>query len=348
MKKFDYSFLKKMMVPVTFVQISQMIYSLKMFSEEKKRDYPNLFTSLEKIAIIQSVKSSNAIEGIVSTDKRIEEIVNKSSAPLNHSEMEIAGYRDALDIIHKNHDNMIINEDTILNLHKILLSQTNLNYGGAYKENDNVIRETYSDGTTRVRFTPVSAQDTNEAMKNLILAYQDARDDSGVDQLLLIPCFILDFLCIHPFRDGNGRMSRLLTLLLLYKTNFDISKYISFEEQINKMKSKYYEDLKKSSIGWHENQNDYIPFMENFLYTLYLCYKELDKRFLTLSTKKTSKKQRIEQIVLSAFIPISKKEIQDLLPDVSITTIEAVLSQMLKDGAIYKIGTTKNCKYIKK
>lgn len=131
-------------------------------------------------------------------------------------------------------------------------------------------------------------------MTQLILAYQEARDDSGIDQLLLVPCFILDFLCIHPFRDGNGRMSRLLTLLLLYKADFDISKYVSFEEQINKMKDKYYEELKKSSEGWHENKNDYIPFIEGFLYTLYLCYKELDKRFLTLSSKKVSKKRKSE------------------------------------------------------
>lgn len=137
-------------------------------------------------------------------------------------------------------------------------------------------------------------KDTKEAMTQLILAYQEARDDSGIDKLLLIPCFILDFLCIHPFRDGNGRMSRLLTLLLLYKADFDISKYVSFEEQINKMKDKYYEDFKKSSEERHENKNDYIPFIEDFLYSLHLCYKELDKRFLALSSKKVSKKRKSE------------------------------------------------------
>ncbi len=348
MRKFDYSFLKNMMVPITFVQMAQTIYSLKTVSEEKKAAYPGLFASLQKIAVVQSVKNSNAIEGIVSTDKRIEEIVNKSSAPLNHSEMEIAGYRDALSLIHDSHDSMKMDESTILNLHKILLSQTNLSYGGIYKTEDNVIRETYSDGTSRIRFAPTPANETKEAMEQLILAYQDAKDDAGIDQLLLIPCFILDFLCIHPFRDGNGRMSRLLTLLLLYKANFDISRYISFEEQINKIKGVYYEDLKKSSEGWHENHNDYIPFMRNFLYALFMCYRELDKRFLTLSSAKVSKKQRVEQAVLMAFIPISKKELEDLLPDVGIGTIEAVLSQMLKDGKIVKIGTTRNCRYLKK
>jgi len=164
---------------------------------------------------------------------------------------------------------------------------------------------------------------------------------------LLIPCFILDFLCIHPFRDGNGRISRLLTLLLLYKANFDIAMYTSFEEQINNMKESYYESLRLSSIGWHENTNDYIPFMKNFIFTLYLCYKELDKRFLTLGTKKVSKKHRIEQTVLTSIIPISKKEIMNILPDVSVTTIEEVLSSMIKNGSIKRIGTTRNSRYLK-
>ena len=184
-------------------------------------------------------------------------------------------------------------------------------------------------------------------MKQLYLAYTDARDDSEIDQLLLIPCVILDFLCIHPFRDGNGRMSRLISLLLLYKNGFDISRYISFEEQINAKKGSYYEALKQSSAGWHENANDYIPFIENFLFTLYLCYKELDKRFLTLGTKKTSKKKRVEGAVMNAFLPISKKELQDLMPDISATTIEQVLGSMIKDGVIRKIGSTRNAKYIK-
>ena len=139
----------------------------------------------------------------------------------------------------------------------------------------------------------------------------------------------------------------MLTLFLLYKSGFDISKYISFEEQINKMKGNYYEALKRSSIGWHDNQNDYIPFIENFLYTLYLCYKELDKRFLTLGTKKVSKKKRVESAIMNSFLPISKKELQALLPDISLTTIEAVLASMLNDGKIKKIGSTKSAKYIK-
>lgn len=347
MRRFDYSFLRNIKVPVNFMTFTNAIYTIKNLEEEKKNIYPDIFTALQKIAIVQSVKGSNEIEGIVTTDKRIEEIVNQSSAPLNHNEQEILGYKNALNLIHSDSDKMSLNEDLILNLHKILLEKIEVSYGGSYKTEDNIIRESYKDGTSFVRWVLVSSQDTPKAMKELILAYMEARDDSLIDGLLLIPCVILDFLCIHPFRDGNGRISRLLTLFLLYKSGFDISKYISFEEQINKMKGNYYEALKRSSIGWHDNQNDYIPFIENFLYTLYLCYKELDKRFLTLGTKKVSKKKRVESAIMNSFLPISKKELQALLPDISLTTIEAVLASMLNDGKIKKIGSTKSAKYIK-
>ena len=347
MRRFDYSFLRNIKVPVNFMTFTNAIYTLKNLEEEKKNIYPDIFTALQKIAIVQSVKGSNEIEGIVTTDKRIEEIVNQSSAPLNHNEQEITGYKNALNLIHSDSDKMSLNEDLILNLHKILLEKIEVSYGGSYKTEDNIIRESYKDGTSFVRWVSVSSQDTPKAMKELILAYMEARDYSLIDGLLLIPCVILDFLCIHPFRDGNGRISRLLTLFLLYKSGFDISKYISFEEQINKMKGNYYEALKRSSIGWHDNQNDYIPFIENFLYTLYLCYKELDKRFLTLGTKKVSKKKRVESAIMNSFLPISKKELQALLPDISLTTIEAVLASMLNDGKIKKIGSTKSAKYIK-
>ena len=348
MKIYDYSFLKDMRVPTKFLSMTSAIYSLKAMEDDKKKDYPDIFTNLQKIAIVQSVKGSNAIEGIVTTDKRIEEIVNQNSNPLNHTEKEILGYKDALFLVHTNYSEISLSVDAIKNLHRIMLEHTELTHRGDFKKEDNVIRERFSDGSTRIRFVPVKASDTEKAMEELIYAYMDARDDSEINQLLLIPCVILDFLCIHPFQDGNGRMSRLLSLFLMYKNGFDVSKYISFEEQINLSKGSYYEAIRQSSIDWHENKNDYIPFMENFLFTLYLCYKELDKRFLTLKSGKVSKAKRIEEIVLSAFIPISKKEIQDLLPDISVSTIERVLSEMLKDGKISKIGATNSAKYIKK
>ncbi len=348
MRKYDYSFLERGKIPGALINVLTGIYSMKSDNDARKEKYNAVFTELEKIAIVQSVKGSNAIEGILTTDERINEIVNRSSAPLNHNEEEIAGYRDALNLIHNNYQNLNISEANLLSLHEMMLRVAKPNVAGKYKEHDNVIMEVKADGTRCVRFTPVLVSETKVSMEQLILAYIDARDNSNINQLLLIPCVVLDFLCIHPFSDGNGRMSRLLTLLLLYKAGFDAGKYISFEEQINNTKGYYYEALRKSSVDWHENQNDYFFFVENFLVTLFSCYKELDKRFATVNSKKINKTSRIEATVLNSLLPISKKEIADILPDVSVTTIEAVLGKMLKEEMIVKIGEGKNTKYLRK
>ena len=184
-------------------------------------------------------------------------------------------------------------------------------------------------------------------MEQLELAYLEASTDDRINQLLLIPCVILDFLCIHPFRDGNGRISRLLSLLLLYKNDYDVGKYVSFEEQINIRKTYYYEALQLSSDSWHTNENSYFPFIENFLSTLYMCYKELDKRFAVVHGKKITKKARIEATVLNSLTPLSKAEICKILPDVSPTTVEAVLGAMVKEGEIRRIGAGRASRYIK-
>ena len=348
MRKYDYTFLEQDKIPGNLINVLTCIYTMKVSNDNRKDKFDTVFTELEKIAIVQSVKGSNAIEGIITTDQRINEIVNRSSAPLNHNEEEIAGYRDALNLIHNNYQNLNFSEANILSLHEMMLHIAKPNVAGKYKENDNVIMEVKSDGTRSIRFSPVSASETKESMNQLVLAYIDARDNSNINQLLLIPCVILDFLCIHPFSDGNGRMSRLLTLLLLYKAGFDAGRYISFEEQINKTKGYYYESLRKSSINWHENKNDYFFFVENFLITLFKCYKELDKRFATVNSKKINKTSRIEATILNSVLPISKKEIAAILPDVSITTIETVLGKMLKEEKIIKIGEGVNTKYIRK
>jgi Fic family protein len=348
MKKFDYSFLDNGLLPANLINITGTIYSLKTGANIRKDEYERIFTELEKIAVVQSVKSSNAIEGIITSDERIEEIVNQNSKPLNHNENEIAGYRDSLNEIHLHYEDIELNENTILRLHEIMMSYTGAEDAGKYKINENYIVEEGKDGNRKMRFKPLSAKETPKAMEQLILAYQDASNNSNINQLLLIPCFILDFLCIHPFRDGNGRMSRLLTLLLLYKNGFDVGKYISFEEQINNNKGYYYETLKQSYVDWIENKHSYIPFMENFLSTLYICYKELDKRFSIVNSNKITKKARIEATVLNNLTPISKAEICKILPDVSATTVEAVLGTMVKEGIVQIIGSGRNTKYMKK
>ena len=347
MRKFDYSFLDNGLLPAKLVNLTANISSLKTMASVRKEEHLKVFTELESIAKVQSIKSSNEIEGIVTSDERINEIVNQNSTPLNHNEAEIAGYRDALNIIHTGYENIDFRQNDILRLHETMMSLTGYEFGGKYKTDDNVILEVDSNGNRRVRFRPTPASETNEAMEQLELAYMAARSDSNINQLLLIPCVILDFLCIHPFRDGNSRMSRLLSLLLLYKNGYDAGKFVSFEEQINKYKAYYYEALRKSSVGWDTNDNSYFPFIENFLSTLYMCYKELDKRFAVVNGNKITKTARIEATVLNSLTPISKNEICQLLPDVSPTTVEAVLSSMVKNGTIKKIGNSRATRYIR-
>lgn len=347
MRRFDYSFLSNGMLPADLIGLTAAIGELKVEANHRKNDNPNIFTRLESIAKIQSVKGSNEIEGIMTTDKRIKEIVNGNSAPLNHDEEEIAGYRDALSLIHTAHDTLQLRENDLLRLHAILLQYTGNRYGGRYKLDDNVIMETDKFGNRRVRFEPVSAEETPHCMEQMLLAYMEAKRDSKINSLLLIPCVIVDFLCIHPFDDGNGRMSRLLSLLLLYKNGYDAGKYISFEEQINKKKGMYYEALRQSSIGWHENKNDYMPFVRNFITTLLMCYKELDQRFAVIKGKKVNKQNRVEAVILDSLLPISKSEISNILPDVSVATIEKVLTELLSQNKIIKIGTYKNAKYLR-
>lgn len=346
MRKYDYSFLKKD-IPGNIVGLTDVITDLKSKEEFRKLQYEETFESLRKKAIIESVKGSNAIEGIVTTDTRIRDIV-EGATPLTHDELEISGYKDALNYIHTEYKNLDIDEDTICMFHEMIEGHTNTDNAGKYKGNNNFIMEYNADGSRRIRFKPVSAKDTPSSMEQMVLAFYEARQDSEISPLLLIPCFIVDFLCIHPFTDGNGRVSRLLTVLLLYSFGYDIVRYISFEGQVNKYKDNYYTALEQASISWHEGANDYVPFIINFLQILYRCFKDLDESFMEVSLKKAKKSERIESILLSAIVPISKQDIADKLPDVSIKTIELVLGKMVKENKIVKIGTYKDARYMRK
>ena len=256
-RKFDYSFLSNGLLPAKLINLTSGIASLKTMAGVRKEEYAKVFTELEAAAKVQSVKSSNAIEGIVTSDERIAAIVNRDSAPQNHTEGKIAGYRDALNAVHLYHDTLDLKQSDILRLHETMMQIAGYEYGGQYKTGDNYIYiiEEDKNGNRKVRFKSTPAHEVEEAMEQLELAYMEARNDANINQLLLIPCVVLDFLCIHPFRDGNGRMSRLLSLLLLDKNGYDAGKYVSFEEQINSYKAYYYEALRESSVGWHENRN---------------------------------------------------------------------------------------------
>ena len=345
MHKFDYSFLKKN-IPSNIVNLTNVITDLKSKEDFRKLQYSDTFKKMQRKAIIESVKGSNAIEGIVTSDTRIKDIVD-GDIPLTHDELEISGYKDALNLIFNNYQNLNIDENLICTFHRMIVGSTNPMEAGKYKQNDNYIMEYDSSGKRIIRFRPVRFKDTKEAMEQLILAFMDARQDYEISPLLLIPCFVIDFLCIHPFSDGNGRVSRLLTVLLLYSFGYDIVRYISFEGQVNKYKESYYISLERSSLSWYEGTSDYIPFIINFLQILYRCYKDLDESFVEISLKKASKSKRVENVLLNAIVPISKQDVIEKLPDVSIKTIELVLNKMIKEDKIKKIGSYKDARYLK-
>lgn len=344
---FDYSMLKDELLPAQLVNLTANVSALSSLSGARREANQAAFREMEVLAKIESVKASNAIEGIVTTDERIRDLVKGGSAPLNHTEAEIAGYRDVLNEIHQNPNVHDFCERDIRAFHAQMLRLADPLADGAYKTDDNVIAERMPDGRRVVRFRPLPAAETPEAMRQLVLAYAESRDDVAINKLLLIPCVILDFLCIHPFKDGNGRLSRLLTLLLLYRNGFDAGKYVSLEGVLNAHKAEYYEALKESSVGWAENETRYFPFMVNFLTTLYSCYSELDRRFASVNAKKVSKKRRITATVLNSFTPMSKADVCAVLPDVSPTTVEAVLGEMVRSGRVRKIGAGRGTRYLK-
>ena len=301
--------------------------------------------TLLKVAKIQSTSSSNKIEGIYTTDKRIEKIVNQKLEPKNRNEEEIAGYRDVLTLIHENYNFIDINQNTILQLHRDLYKYTGYSYGGKFKNSQNYIEEENEKGEKKIRFTPLSPVETPIAIEELCKNYNELVNNEMCDLLVLIPIFILDFVSIHPFNDGNGRMSRLLTLLLLYKANYMVGKYISIEKIIEETKESYYDTLEKSSVSWHNNENDYSYFVEYYLGIILNAYKEFDSRINIVENKKITAYDRIIGIFKDNIIPIDKAFIINKCPDLSETTIERTLNKLLKEDKIVKISGGRYTKY---
>ena len=301
--------------------------------------------TLLKVAKIQSTSSSNKIEGIYTSDKRINELVNKKLEPKNRNEEEIAGYRDVLSLIHENYNYIDITLNTILQLHRDLYKYTGYSYGGKFKNSQNYIEETNENGEKKIKFVPLSPVETPIAIQELCENYNQIVNNEYCDLLVLIPIFILDFVSIHPFNDGNGRMSRLLTLLLLYKADYIVGKYISIEKIIEDTKDSYYDTLEKSSISWHNNQNDYSYFVEYYLGIILKAYKELDSKLNIVDNKKITSYDRITNIFKENIIPIDKAFIINKCPDLSETTIERLLNILLKEEKIIKISNGRYTKY---
>lgn len=346
MREFDFKASAAKLLTNDIVNMLGYIHEYKgqqnLFIEAKA----DVLSHLLEIAKIQSTEASNRIEGIYTSDERIKALVKEKSAPRNRNENEIAGYRDVLATIHENYDYIPPRANVILQLHRDLYQYSGMGIGGHFKNTDNVIEEELDDGTKRVRFRPATAFETPDMIESLCNQFLREVDRGEVDPLLLIPMFVLDFLCIHPFNDGNGRMSRLLTLLLLYRSGYIVGKYISIEMLIEKTKDTYYDALQASSTGWHDGTNDYMPFISYTLGIIKSAYKTFSERVEHLTTKGISKPERVRQFIENKLGKVTKKDIMDACPDISATTIERTLGDLVKDGTIIKLGNGRNTCYI--
>ena len=303
-------------------------------------------TQLVEIAKIQSTESSNKIEGIYTSDDRIKKLALSKTNPKNRAEEEIAGYRDVLNTIHENHDNILLKPNIILQLHRDLYKFNPASFGGQYKSVNNIIEEEDAEGNKFVRFQPLEAWEVSDAIEKICAEYNEAIAAEAIDALLAIPMFILDFLCIHPFNDGNGRMSRLLTLLLLYRSEYIVGKYISIEKLIETTKGNYYDALQKSSIGWHENTNDYVPFVKYMLSIILAAHREFASRVDVLIESGLSKPERVAKIIEDTLGKITKQQILEKCPDISDTTVQRALNQLLKNKKIIKISGGRYTSYV--
>ena len=345
MRVFDYQSVYQKLLSPDVVALLTAIHEYRGKQNRMIEKKSDALTQLLEIARVQSTEASNRIEGIVTTSERLQLLVRDKTMPKSRSEKEIAGYRDVLATIHESYDYIPPRTSILLQLHRDLYKYTGRTIGGSYKNSDNVIQETLADGTKRVRFVPVPAWETPEVMEKLCAAFQQAIDSDEMDPLLLIPMFILDFLCIHPFNDGNGRMSRLLTLLLLYRAGYFVGKYISIEKMISDTKETYYEALQDSSDGWHERTNDYGPFVRYLLGIVIAAYREFESRTALLTVKGVSKPERIRALIKDHVGKITKTEIMEQLPDISQVTVQRTLAELLKTNEIIKIGGGRYTKY---
>lgn len=347
MRKFDYSNLPTELMAPEFMNLVSAIHEYKGKQELFIEAKPDILDAMLEVAKIQSTGASNRIEGIYTSDERLDALVRDKAEPRNRSEQEIAGYREVLNLIHENYDYMPPRTNVILQLHRDLYHFSPSSIGGRFKDTDNIIAETNATGKSRVRFQPLSAFETPEAVDQLTGTFLNAISAEKFDPLLLIPMFILDFLCIHPFNDGNGRMSRLLTLLLLYRAGYIVGKYISIEMIIEKTKETYYDVLQESSVDWHEGKNTCAPFVKYYLEIMLSAYKKFSSRVKMIQNRNLSKPERIRALFDRTLQKLSKRMIRETCPDISESTIEVTLASLLKDGYIIKTGAGKTTAYIR-
>ena len=344
MRTFNYSKIKEEKWDSEILSLIAAIYKESGKQEMYLKQRPEQLEKLVEIAKIQSTEASNAIEGIVTTNTRIKQLVTEKTTPKNRNEQEIAGYRDVLNIIHESFDAIPITKNYILQLHKILYSHMNNPIAGKTKTVQNYISATYPDGHVETLFTPLNPVDTPIALDCICNEYNRVIGNMEVEPLIAIPTFIHDFLCIHPFNDGNGRMSRLLTTLLLYRCGFYVGKYISLEVKIAKNKDLYYTSLNDSQHNWHDGNDNKVPFIKYILGTILAAYKDFEERFNLIETKKSA----LEIVREATYIKIgkfTKQDIKELCPSLSISSIEGALRKLIALGEINRVGNGKNICY---
>lgn len=346
MRNYDYSEKWVKLLTPDIVSLLTQIHEFKGEQTLFIEAHADVLTSLMGIAKIQSTVASNSIEGIFTSDDRLMKLVKDKTIPRNRNEEEIAGYRDVLNTIHNSYEHIPPKASIILQLHRDLYKFSGSGMGGTYKNTDNVIAEDDGAGHKFVRFQPVPAWETPQAIEQLCKAYEDSVSNGKVDPLLAIPMFVLDFLCIHPFHDGNGRMSRLLTLLLLYRSGYIVGKYISIEKLIEESKETYYEVLHECSMNWHENENTYEPFVKYLLGVVVSAYREFSSRVMVLASSGLSKPERIREIIRESLGKFTKAELVEKCPDISTTTVQRTLNELLKKGEIKKIGGGRYTAYV--
>ena len=347
MRNFDYITNPAKLLTPEIVQMIGSIHEHKGKQELFLEANIDELKTLLEVTLIQSTGASNRIEGIFTSDKRLEELVSQKAEPRNRAEQEIAGYREVLATIHESYEYITPKPNIILQLHRDLYSYSQGNIGDTYKNSDNVIAETDAEEHQKARFIPVPAFQTAEAIDELCARFLEAWEANLIDKLILIPMFILDFLCIHPFNNGNGRMSRLLTLLLFYKAGYIVGKYVSMEMLIEKTKETYYEALQASSFGWHEGENSYKPFVKYYLGIMLKAYNEFENRVEHLKYHNLSKPDRIKAVIDNKVGKITKKEIMELCPDISKVTVERTLTDLVKSGYIAKVGAGPSTGYVR-
>ena len=344
MRSFNYSKIKEEKWDSEILGLIAAIYKEAGKQELYLKQRPEEIEKLVEIAKIQSTEASNAIEGIVTTSTRIRQLVEERTTPKNRNEQEIAGYRDVLGIIHESFDAISITPNYILQLHKILYSHMNNPMAGRTKSVQNYISATYPDGRVETLFMPLSPLETPVALESICNEYNRVIGNMEVEPLIAIPTFIHDFLCINPFNDGNGRMSRLLTTLLLYRSGFYVGKYISLEAKIAKNKDLYYDSLNQAQHGWHNGAEDIVPFIKYLLGTILAAYKDFEERFALVETK-LSALEMVRRATMNKIGRFSKQDIRELCPSLSISSIEGALRKLVELGEVKREGNGRTTCY---